>query len=517
MLAGMKLLFALLYLLYAASLRAQTKPNILIILADDMGFSDAGCYGGEIETPRLDKLAAGGLRFTQFYNTARCWPSRTAVMCGYYPQQVRADPRQGRLPGWAATLPQRLKPRGYRSYHTGKWHVPGAPKPLADAGFDRSLRLEDHDRNFNPGNLLEDDKPLPPVKPGTGFYTTSAFADHMIGCLKDHVAHHAAQPFFAYLAFTAPHFPLHALPEDIARYRDRYKKGWDVLRVERFERMKKMGIVSGELPPLETGVTAPSGKESDAALIGAGEMRQARAWESLTDEQRELQATKMAIHAAMVDRMDRETGRVLDQLQAMGALENTLIFFFSDNGASAELMVRGDGHDRSAAPGSAGSFLCLGPGGSSLCNTPFRRHKIWVHEGGISTPLIVHWPRGIADRGALRHDMGHVIDVMPTILEVAGASPSEGSPPLPGRSLVPAFAKDGSVTRDFLFFHHEVNRALRTGDWKIVSAGEGDWELYDLKADRGESHNLSAAQPDRVRSMAARWQELQNGYVQQAK
>ena len=406
-----------------------------------------------------------------------------------------------------------MKPLGYRSYHTGKWHIPGAPKPVADAGFDRSLQLEDHDRNFNPRFILEDDKRLPPVKPGTGYYTTVAFADHMIGCLKEHAADHKAQPFFAYLAFTVPHFPLQALPEDIAKYRERYKKGWDVLRAERFERMKKLGIAQGELPALETEVTAPSGREKDAELIGAGEMRQANAWEALTAEQRELQATKMAIHAAMVDRMDREIGRVLDQVQAMGAMENTLILFCSDNGASAELLVRGDGHDRNAAPGSAGSFLCLGPGGSSLCNTPFRRHKIWVHEGGISTPLIVHWPKGIADRGALRHDMGHVIDVMPTILEAVGAP---AVPALAGRSLVPAFAKDGSVTREFLFFHHEDNRALRMGDWKLVSAGTGGWELYDLKADRGESHNLARAQPDRVRSMAARWQELQDSYVKQA-
>ena len=222
----------------------------------------------------------------------------------------------------------------------------------------------------------------------------------------------------------------------------------------------------------------------------------------------------MAIHAAMVDRMDRETGRVLAQLDAMGAMENTLILFCSDNGASAELMIRGDGHDRNAAPGSAGSFLCLGPGGSSLANTPFRRHKIWVHEGGIATPLIVHWPPGIKDRGALRHDMGHVIDFMPTILELAGAP---AVPALAGRSLVPAFARDGTVTREFLFFHHENNRALRMGDWKLVSAGDGDWELYDLTKDRGESHNLAAAQPDRVRSMTARWQALEDGYVKQSK
>jgi arylsulfatase A-like enzyme len=504
----------------AAGAQPAAKPNFLIILADDLGFSDTGCYGGEIETPNLDRLAANGLRFTQFYNTARCWPSRTAVMTGYYPQQVRADPPSGRLPNWARTLPHVLKPQGYRCYHSGKWHVPGAPKPVGDAGFDRSYQIEDHNRNFNPRQLVEDDKPLPAVHPGTGYYTTTAFADHTIRCLKDHAAQHAGQPFFAYIAFTAPHFPLHALPEDIARYRERYKKGWDALRAERFDRMKKSGIATGELSPLEPDIIAPSGNESDAALIGPGEIRRARPWDSLTDAQRELQATKMAIHAAMVDRMDREIGRVIGELNAMGALENTVIFFLSDNGASAELLVRGDGHDPNAPSGSAASFLCLGPGGSTLCNTPFRRHKIWVHEGGIATPLIVHWPAGIADRGALRHDVGHVIDFLPTLLELAGASPDkiEGSPPLPGNSLAPAFSKDGSVTRDFLYFHHSGNRALRAGDWKLVSAKSGNdqWELYDLKSDRSEWHNLAGAHPDKVLDMAARWQKLQDEFVRQA-
>lgn len=520
----MKFLTALIFTIFSAALAtgAQTsaKPNFLIILADDMGFSDAGCYGGEIETPNLDRLAANGLRFTQFYNTARCWPSRTAVMTGYYPQQVRSDPQGGRLPEWARTLPQLLKPLGYRSYHTGKWHIPGAPRPVADAGFDHSFQLEDHDRNFNPHRIIDDDKPLPPVPPGTGYYTTTAFADHAIRCLREHAAQHADKPFFSYLAFTVPHFPLQALPDDIAKYRERYKKGWDALRAERFEKIRKMGLVQGGLSTVEPDVIAPSGNAADAALIGPAEIRQALKWDSLNEEQRELQATKLAIHAAMVDRMDRETGRVLEQLKSMGALDNTVVMFLSDNGASAELLVRGDGHDRNAAPGSAGSFLCLGPGGSSVCNTPFRRHKIWVHEGGIATPLIVHWPRGIAERGALRHDVGHVIDLLPTLLELAGASPAlpAGAPPFPGRSLVPAFATDGSVTRDALFFHHEGNRALRTGDWKLVSSQTDNdaWELYDLKSDRTEQHNLAAAEPARVREMAARWQQMQDEFVKQA-
>ena len=392
---------AFLLLLCAMVLRAEpaAKPNFLIILADDLGFSDTGCYGGEIETPNLDRLAANGLRFTQFYNTARCWPSRSSLMTGYYPQQIRADPPSGRHPSWARTLPQLLKPLGYRCYQSGKWHVPGAPLPVADAGFDHSLVLEDHDRNFNPKRILIDDVLQPPVEPGSGYYTTVSFADHAIRCLKEHQETRAGQPFFSYLAFTVPHFPLQALPGDIAKYQGRYAKGWDLLRADRFRRQQEMGLVGGILPPIGQDVIPPSGTPAQAAKIGAGEVREALPWDSLTAPQQDLQATKLAIHAAMVDRLDQETGRVIRQIEAMGALKNTVILFLSDNGASAELLVRGDGHDPAAAPGSAGSFLCLGPGGSTVCNTPFRRHKIWVHEGGISTPLIVHWPQGIKDRG----------------------------------------------------------------------------------------------------------------------
>jgi arylsulfatase len=222
----------------------------------------------------------------------------------------------------------------------------------------------------------------------------------------------------------------------------------------------------------------------------------------------------------MIDRMDREIGRVLEQVRAMGAWDNTVILFLSDNGTDATVMVRGDGHDRAAAPGSAGSFLCLGPGWSSAGNSPFRRHKIWTNEGGISTPLIVHWPQGIAARGELRHDVGHVIDFVPTLLELAGVKPSlaAGSPALPGHSLLPAFAKDGSVTRDYVFFHHEGNRALRMGDYKLVSAREDHdaWELFNLSTDRCEQHNLAAEQPDRARDMAARWKQLQDRFTRDA-
>jgi arylsulfatase len=247
------------------------------------------------------------------------------------------------------------------------------------------------------------------------------------------------------------------------------------------------------------------------AKIGSSEINRPVPWDTLTTEQRDLQATKMAIHAAMVDRMDQEIGRVLAQIKAMGQFDNTIVLFLSDNGASAEMMVRGDGHDTNAPPGSAQTFLCLGPGFSSLANTPFRRHKTWVHEGGITTPLIVQWPQGIAARGELRHTPGHLIDIVPTLLELVGGKRpetvnGEAVPTPPGKSLVPALAQDVTIPHDYLWWQHEANRALRVGDWKIVASGEeSPWELYDLSTDRCESHDLANAQPDRVKDMAAIW------------
>ncbi|MCC6823767.1 MAG: arylsulfatase [Verrucomicrobia subdivision 3 bacterium] len=487
------------------------RPNVVLVLADDLGFSDIGSYGGEIATPNLDRLATGGVRLTQMYNTARCWPTRACLMTGYYAQQVNRDPAKQR-PAWAALLPELLKPAGYHSYHSGKWHVDGK---VQAGGFDHSYSFEDHDRYFTPKNHLLDDVPLPPVKPGDGYYATTAIAQHAIDFLAGHAAKHRDQPFFLYLAFVAPHFPLHALPEDIARYRDRYLAGWDVIREQRARRLRKSGIVDGHLSALDSQFTPRYLKPDLLAEIGAGEVEHAVPWKDLTPAQQRFQATKMAIHAAMVDRMDREIGRVFDQLRAMGAWENTLIVFLSDNGADATLLVRGDGHDQSAPPGSAGSFLCLGPGWASAANAPFRRHKIWVHEGGIATPGILHWPAGIPAGGKLRHAPTHIIDFVPTVLELAGVSPPEtwGSqtrPALPGKSLVPLFKRDAAIPRDALYWEHEGNRALRQGDWKLVSEAEnkGQWELYNLKRDRIESKNLAPSHPDRVQEMSARWRQM---------
>jgi len=506
-----------------AEARPARKPNFLIIVADDMGFSDPECYGGEVRTPNLNRLAEGGLRFTQAYSTARCWPSRACLLTGYYAQQVRMDPPEGRLPVWARVLPDYLKPAGYRCYHSGKWHLMGAPKVIADGHFDRSYVIHDHDRYFCPGNHQLDDKPLPPVERGSGFYLTTHIADRAVEFLAGHARSHATDPFCMYLAFTSPHFPLHALREDIERYREAYLEGWDRMRLLRWRRMRDMGLINCPLPPPDPDIIPPwnlSGEDL-AQLIGPGEAPRAVPWSALSTEQKQFQATKMAIHAAMVDRMDREIGRVLDKVRSMGALDDTVVIFVSDNGASAEQIIRGDMHDRTADPGSAGSYLCLGPGWSTCSNTPFRLHKSWVHEGGIASPLIVHWPHGLQGKGEFRHTPCHFIDLIPTLVELAG-SPVEQSwreqrpPTLPGRSLASALNRDVTITRKCLYFHHIGNRALRMGDWKIVAAAGAPWELYDMRRDRGEMRDLAARYPESVRDMAERWQAMEDEFRAQA-
>jgi arylsulfatase len=517
---------ALSLLVPTASAEPPRPPNVVIILADDLGFSDPHCYGGEIHTPYLDGLAAGGLRYTQFYNTARCWPTRAAILTGYYAQQVRRDTvpgvpsgTQGVRPRWARLLPELLRPRAYRSYHAGKWHLDGMP--LA-GGFDRSYYVEDLGRYFSPRVLFEDDRPLPPVPRGSGYYLTTAITDRALKYLNEHERHFADRPFFLYLAYNAPHFPLHALPEDIARVGDRYRPGWEAIREERWRRIQEIGLVAGRLSAVERDVGPPHENARSLVPFGAVEVSRPLPWSSLNERQQQYQAAKITLHAAMVERMDREIGRVVDQLRAMGALDDTLILFLSDNGASAELLSRDDGHDASAPPGSAATHLCLGPGWSTVSNTPFRRHKTWVHEGGIATPLIVHWPCGISARGALRHDAAHVIDLVPTILELAAiprptAWNGRPVPEPPGLSLVTSFARDGTVRHADLWWAHEGNRAIRVRDWKLVAARGRAWELFDLAHDRTETRDLAKAMPDKVRELADRWQHRSDEFERLAK
>ncbi|GAB6184639.1 arylsulfatase [Thermopirellula anaerolimosa] len=506
---------------------AQRPPNVVVILADDMGYSDLGCYGGEIQTPNLDRLAAHGLRFTQCYNTARCWPSRAAIMTGYYAQQVRRDtvpgvPKtggQGTRPAWAPLLPELLRSKEYRNYHSGKWHID--QQPLA-CGFDHSYELDDHDRFFTPKRHDLDGRPLPQPGEADGFYTTDAIAQHAIEMLQEHQRAYAKQPFFLYLCFTSPHFPLQAPEEVIARYRDTYRQGWNRIQESRGRRLLELGLVSNQPPAMELQLGPPYFFPDAYEKLGSAEVSKPFPWNDLTPEQQAFQATKMAVHAAMVDRMDQNIGRVLQQLNEMGAWNDTLILFASDNGASAEIMVRGDGHDPNAPAGSGKTFLCLGPGWSSAANTPFRRHKTWVHEGGISTPLIAHWPRGISDAGELRHTPVHFIDVVPTVLELAGIEPPKEwggmlRPALPGKSMVPLFAQDGTVGHDYLWWLHEGNRAIRVGDWKLVAARDEPWELYNLQEDRGESHNLVGEFPDRATRLQTLWEEAWEQFQADAK
>ncbi len=493
------------------------RPNIMIVLMDDMGFSDPGCYGGDIDTPNIDRLAERGIRYTQFYSTPRCWPTRSSTLTGYYAPQICMDPPERNYRAtWQRMIPHYLQPQGYRSYHSGKWHVMNTHDPEADGGFDKSWGYEIE--QFNHFFHMEN---------GETKYSAEAITDHALACLQEHQQECPDTPFFHYVCYTTPHFPVQAEQADIDKYRDRYLEGWDVMRQRRYERMRDMGLIDCALSDREPQVPAPhylAKKEEWGAEYGPGEVEYAVAWDSLTEEQKQFQATKMAIHAAMVDRTDREIGRILAQLESMQVLDDTLILFFSDNGCSAELMIRGKGHDPDALPGSEFTHLCLGPGWSTCSNTPFRRHKIWAHEGGISTPLIACWPNGIRDGGALRHDVGHIIDFLPTFVELAGGDPANielppGAPALPGRSLVPGFAQDGVLQHEHIYFHHQGNRAMRVGNWKLVNEGltdkgspEDRWALYDLSKDRCEMVDLAGQEPEVYQSLIQRWQTCEETY-----
>ena len=538
-----KLTIAMLVLIAALTACSTGKPpNFLVIVADDMGYADAGSYGGEIETPNLDALASGGLRFTQFYNTSRCWPTRASLLTGYYAQQVRRDEMpgvdggtfggRGERPAWARLVSDRLRDAGYRSYHSGKWHVDGDP---LDNGFDHSYRAGNPAGFFHIRGHDRDGVRMPEIHAEQGRYQTILTADHAIELLSEHASKYPDRPFFQYLAFHAPHFPLHALPEDIAKYSSRYLDGWDRLREERFARQRELGLGNSPLSLLDEDVGPPYAFPDAIDQLGAGEVNRPVPWDSLTEVQQEFQARKMAIHAAMIHRMDLEIGRVLEQIRSMGEFENTVVFFMSDNGASAEIMVRGDGHDPDAPPGSAGTYLCLGPGFSSAANTPFRLHKTWVHEGGIATPLIVHWPAGIRARNELRTSVGHVIDIAPTLLDLAGldVAADPGAPPFAGLSLAATFARDDAPLHEAVWFYHQGNRALRKGHWKILhtvetrddgwaqvaareNARPGDWELYDLSADRAEQNNIAAERPEIVRELAGQWDQWRDRFERDA-
>jgi arylsulfatase len=518
--------------LQAGEPKAPQPPNFLIILCDDLGYSDLGCYGSEINTPQLDAIANSGRRFAQFYNTARCWPTRGALLTGYYAQQIRRDTvpgvksgGQGTRPKWAKLLPERISKLGYHSYHSGKWHVDGLP---TQNGFEKSYSLQDHDRHFHPKNHTLDDKPLPPATSSDGYYSSNEIASRAIDQLRYHQENHQGKPFFSYVAFTAPHFPLHAPQEIVDKYKPIYQQGWDQIRQQRWNKLKQLGLARDLQRPsdIETDIGPPYHFPEALQKLGTGELNRPLPWEQLSPQQKAFQADKMAVHAAMIEAMDSQIGRIFDFIKQDSARwENTLVLFLSDNGASAEIMVRGDGHNPNAAAGSAESYLCLGPGWSSVSNTPFRRHKTWVHEGGIATPMIAHWPAGIQSDPNPVSTPYHVIDIAPTILALAskhaGTEFESLNPKFPGLSFAREFqeqANRASRTESrVLWWQHEANRALRDGNLKIVASGkDSPWELYDLAQDRAETENLATQRPQELERLAKTWNELTEQFRLQA-
>jgi len=514
---------------------SQRPPNLLIILADDLGFSDLGCYGSEIQTPNLDRLAERGLRFTQFYNTARCWPTRGALMTGYYAQQIRRDQvegvqsgGQGKRPSWAPLLSVSLNQHGYKSYHSGKWHIDGMP---LKNGFESSYRLEDHDRYFHPKRHFWNDEPLPAMDGDANFYVTTEIANRALMQFDQHTAQYPNSPFFSLVAFTAPHFPLQAPREIVARYLERYRDGWDRVRRERWSRMQDLGLGT-QLSEVERELGPPYPFPDAMKKLGPGEVNRPIPWDELNAEQQAFQVGKMAVHAAMVESMDQEIGRLVEWLRNHGQWNNTLIMFLSDNGASAEIMVRGDGHAADSNAGAKESYLCLGPGWSTVCNTPFRKHKTWVHEGGICTPCILHWPEAVKVADKPIDIPLHVIDVAPTLLEIASGKRMSRSdevhssrvPSPPGLSFLPILKPSNSPYRELaaeretpedriLWWQHEQNRAVRKGDWKLVAAGkESSWELYNLREDRSETNNVAADHNERVRELADLWESMRKDH-----
>lgn len=479
------------------------KPNIVVVLVDDMGFSDIGCYGSEIPTPNLDRLAANGLRFTQFYNTGRCCPTRASLLTGLYPHQVGVGHMttdqgmpgySGRLNDRCVTLAEVLRNAGYFTAITGKWHV-GQNHGVTPwgRGFERNLTsavggfyYPDSPRAnlfLNGESVASRGGKLP-----DDWYSTDLWTDFGIRFVDEALAE--KRPFFLYVGHNAPHFPLQAPLDEIARFRGRYKIGWDKLREQRHARQVALGVVEKAWP------ISPRPE-----LVST--------WDNLTAEQQDRFDYIMAIYAATVAHMDASVGRLVEALKQRGALDNTLFLFMSDNGGNAESGP--DGRLEGMPPGGVTSTVFEGESWATLSNTPFRRYKRFNHEGGIATPLIVHWPAGFAARGEWRQQVGHVIDIMPTLLDVAHAEyPTEfrgkAILPMEGRSLVPAFGNK-PVDRNALFWEHEGNAAVRTGDWKLVRfSRHGAWELYNLKDDRTELCDLAGEKPELARQLAAKWE-----------
>ncbi len=528
--------------------KKELPPNIILILADDMGYSDIGCYGGEINTPVLDQLAANGLRFTQFYNGARCCPSRASLLTGLYPQQAgighmeydRGTPAfRGDLSSNAVTIAEALKGAGYSTYMSGKWHItpyvienPDKSNWPKQRGFDKFYgMISGAGSHYDPRSLAEDNEYVPPTE---DFYTTTAFTDYAVKCINEN---NGENPFFLYLSYPAAHWPMQAPTEAIAKYKGQYDKGWDEIRKARFERMKKMGLVNSdwELTPRDSFVQPWS--------------------EAVPDKEWEL--ANMETYAAMTTLMDAGIGQIVDALKSKGQLENTIIFYLQDNGACAEELDWIKNHPNSKDvvalapdevqtemipfssrdgkpvklmkegwPGPPDGYTAYGLNWANASNTPFREYKHWVHEGGIATPLIVHWPTKIKKGGEFRKNPTHLIDIMATCIDLGGkAYPANYNGntilPMEGKSLVPLM-EGRDLEREAIFWEHEGNRAVRMGKWKLISKASknnsyiwdktdelelANWELFDMEKDRTEMRDIAAINPELVKKMAEMWLE----------
>lgn len=470
---------------------APDRPNIVLIMADDMGFSDIGCYGGEIDTPNLDALAARGMRFRNFYNNAKCEMTRASLLTGRWWHHVGASPT---VHYSAPTYGERMRDAGYRTLMVGKWHAGQTPY---QRGFDRHYGLTDGCCNYwNPGHAREgepepakkrvrrwaiDEKEFYPYQPPTDdFYTTDAFTDYAVKYLDEYKDED--KPFLLYVAYTAPHYPLHASEEDIAKYRGRYGEiGWDELRRRRFARQLELGV----LPP----GTQLSPRDPNAP-----------AWEDVPESERDLWDLRMATYAAMIDRMDRGIGRILEQIEQNGDTQNTMVFFLSDNGATD------DSADRStvagAMPWEVTSFQTQGRGWANASNTPYRKYKTTNYEGGTRTPMIAAWP-GVTEPGAITDRVGHLIDFMPTMLAAAGVTPDKE---LPGKPLQDALNGTSQERPWPMFWQFNRAKAIRDHQWKLVRFGQSNWELYDLDADPTECHDLTSDHPEKVQELTRQWE-----------
>jgi arylsulfatase len=502
---------ALVHPINAQDAPAAQRPNVVVILADDLGYSDLGCYGSEIPTPNLDRLAAGGLRFTQFYNNARCCPSRAALLTGLYPHQAgvggmidnyaRAARDQLNSPAYSdhlspscPTIAQVLRSAGYRTLMCGKWHLGYRPAEWpVRRGFDRSLVQIDGAMNFfgpgvqhQPGRrppMALDDRPYDP--PDEGFFSTDAFSDRAAEWITD--AANANTPFFLYLAYNAPHWPLHAPDADVAKHRGKYRAGFQAVRAARHKRQLALGVADERwgMAPMDRGRVAP--------------------WDQLSEAERDEWDLKMAVYAAQVERMDAGIGRVLDAVRRAGVERDTLVLFLSDNGGAAENPNKSK---PGAVTGTRDSYAGYARPWATVSNTPLRLHKQRVHEGGISAPAIAYWPGRIAKPGSITHQVGHIVDVMATCLDVAGAahpSANAGSAPPPeGTSLAPVLA-GRELPERALFWEHEGSRAVRRGHWKLVAVPGGAWELYDVAADRAELKDLASQHPEHVARLEAEY------------